>query len=176
LAKTKKSAEKSSSEPSFLLGGWRVFAHPLFLDQFERLSAQVEALKKKSPKTYRQSADAKVLAGIFQQAFVKIPEDPSREEYRQGDTLGKANKHWFRAKFGNGRFRLFFRYSSAKKTIILAWVNDQESLRTYDSKTDAYAVFRKMLADGEPPDDWPDLEKACVSPKALGRLKKAAGK
>jgi toxin YhaV len=28
---------------------------------------------------------------------------------------------------------------------VLAWVNDEESLRTYESKTDAYAVFKKMI-------------------------------
>jgi toxin YhaV len=33
-------------------------------------------------------------------------------------------------------------------------VNDENSLRTYGAKTDAYAVFAAMLATGNPPDDW----------------------
>ena len=174
MAKTKTSKEMSDSEPPFLLNGWQVYAHPLFLDQFEGLTNRVEALRKKAPRTYAQSAEAKVLAALLQHAFIKIPENPAREEYRQGDTLGKANKHWFRAKFGNGRFRLFFRYNSTRKIIILAWVNYERSLRTYGSKTDAYAVFRKMLESGHPPDDWSALEKTCSDPKLLARLKKAA--
>ena len=86
--------------------------------------------------------------------FETVPEDPTRAEYRQGGTLGKDRKHWFRAKFGGGRFRLFFRYSSKAKAIIYAWVNDETTLRTYGSKTDAYAVFSKMLDGGNPPDTW----------------------
>jgi toxin YhaV len=41
-----------------------------------------------------------------------------------------------------------------EKAIVLAWVNDEESLRNYESKTDAYAVFKKMLDKDHPPDDW----------------------
>lgn len=36
--------------------------------------------------------------------------------------------------------------------IVLAWVNDAETLRTYGSRTDAYAVFKAMLA--RPPNEW----------------------
>lgn len=164
----------SASEPPFAINGWHIYAHPLFLDQFERLSTRVEELRRKQPRTYKASAEAKVLVGLFAQAFVNIPQDPSRDEYRQGNTLGTAHKHWFRAKFGNGRFRLFFRYNSSKKIIILAWVNDRNSLRTYGAKTDAYAVFRGMLETGNPPSDWAALEKECGHPIAAARLKKAA--
>lgn len=38
--------------------------------------------------------------------------------------------------------------------IILAWVNDDRTLRAYESNTDAYRVFRRMLDRGSPPDDW----------------------
>lgn len=55
---------------------------------------------------------------------------PSRPEFKQTDTLGPNRKHWFRAKFGGQRFRLFFRYDSRLKVIIHAWVNDRDTLRT----------------------------------------------
>lgn len=58
------------------------------------------------------------------------------------------------AKCGGGRFRLFFRYSTSAKIIVFAWVNDETTLRIYGSKSDAYAVFRKMLDKGNPHDDW----------------------
>ncbi|MFV1920915.1 type II toxin-antitoxin system YhaV family toxin, partial [Sphingomonas sp. MJ1 (PH-R8)] len=39
-------------------------------------------------------------------------------------------------------------------------VNDATTLRTYGSRTDAYAVFKGMLDKGNPPDDWTALLKA----------------
>ena len=43
----------------------------------------------------------------------------SRDEYRQGNTMGPAFRHWRRAKIGR-RFRLFFRFDSKTKIIIFA--------------------------------------------------------
>ena len=143
--------------------GWQIFAHPLFLDQLEKLTASVERSKKKHPTEFQKSANAKVLAALRKLVLETIPSDPARAENRQGDTLGGDRKHWFRAKFGNGRFRLFFRYSSSAKIIIYAWVNDSNSLRTYGSKSDAYAVFKAMLDKGNPPEDWDALIKASTT-------------
>ena len=134
-----------------------MFAHPLFLAQLEKLTVAVEKLQQSDPVGYQKTANAKLLAALRQLVFETIPSDPTRADYRQGGTLGSDRKHWFRAKFGNGRFRLFFRFDSKAKIIIFAWVNDETTLRTYGSKTDAYAVFRKMLDEGNPPDSWPAL-------------------
>ena len=82
-----------------------------------------------------------------------VPSDPARDEYRQGNTLGTAHRHWRRAKLGR-RYRLFFRYDSKAKVIVYAWVNDEQTLRSAGSKSDPYAVFEKMLGRGNPPDDW----------------------
>ncbi len=139
------------------VNGWRLFAHPLFLGQIEKLAAAVEATRAKDPLGWPGSANAKLLAAVRQLVFETIPQDPARPEYRQGGTLGDGRKHWFRAKFGGGRFRLFFRYSSSARVIVFAWVNDETTLRTYGAKSDAYAVFRKMLDSGHPPDDWTAL-------------------
>ena len=157
------------------VNGWQLYAHPLFLDQLDKLAAGVERARAKDPRGWRTSANAKLLATLRQLAFETIPQDPARVEYRQGGTLGEARKHWFRAKFGNGRFRLFFRYSTSAKIIIFAWVNDETTLRTYGSKSDAYAVFRKMLDKGNPPDSWDALLAAASADSARKRLKTAAG-
>jgi toxin YhaV len=133
--------------------GWELFAHPLLLDQVERLMRAVEKERTKEPRAFQNSASFKVLAAVRQLMLETIPADPTRPEYRQGSTLGEERKHWFRARFGGQRFRLFFRFDSRARVIIYAWVNDTETLRTYGSKTDAYAVFRKMLEKGNPPDD-----------------------
>ncbi len=154
------------------INGWSIYAHPLFLDQIETLIAEVEKAKKKDPAGYRKKRAAKLLAAILKVAFEDIPGDPARDIYRQGDTLGAAYRHWFRAKFLQ-QFRLFFRYqqSGATKVIILAWVNDDSTLRAYDSATDAYAVFQKMLSRGNPPDTWEDLVAAATKDAVKQRLK-----
>nr|WP_210324261.1 type II toxin-antitoxin system YhaV family toxin [Azorhizobium oxalatiphilum] len=149
------------------VNGWALYAHPLLLAQIERLTAAVEADKAKDPEGYGRKANAKTLKAIHTAMFVTVPQDPARADYRQGTTLGPSRKHWFRVKFGNGRFRLFFRYDSRAKVIIFAWVNDENSLRTYGSKTDAYAVFKGMLDTGNPPDSWDALLKAVASGHAV---------
>lgn len=157
-----------------VVNGWQLLAHPLFLDQLEKLAAAVARLREKDPRGWRQSANTKLLAALRQLVFETIPQDPARPEYRQGGTLGDDRKHWFRAKFGGGRFRLFFRYSTSAKIIVFAWVNDENTLRTYGSKSDAYAVFRKMLDEGNPPDNWAALLTAASESEARERLTAAS--
>lgn len=118
----------SQSAP-FVVNGWALFAHPLFLAELEAITRQVERLRHK---------------------------DPTRSEYRQGNTLGDDHKHWLRAKFFQ-QYRLFFRYHAPSKVIVYAWVNDEDTKRAYESSDDAYRVFRKMLESGHPPDDWNQL-------------------
>jgi toxin YhaV len=150
-----------------VVDGWTLYTHPLLLDQLEKLTAAVEKAKAKDPQGWTKTANAKVLAAVRSLMFETIPADPTRAEYRQGGTLGATRKHWFRAKFGNGRFRLFFRYDSRARVIIFAWVNDDTTLRTYGSKTDAYAVFKGMLDKGNPPDDWAALLRTASTAVAL---------
>lgn len=153
-----------------IINRWTILAHPLLLDQLERLTRAVEKARAKDPEGYQCTADAKLLAALRTLMFETIPDDPTRKDYRQGNTLGPDRKHWFRAKFGGGRFRLFFRYDSRAKIIVFAWVNDQTTLRTYGAKTDAYAVFKGMLDKGNPPDDWASLEKASSQKAPRRRL------
>lgn len=136
--------------------GWRVFAHPLFLAQLEAITRQVEGFKQKDAIGFTKKNASKRLAAIANLAFEVIPQDPSRAEYRQGNTLGEDHKHWFRAKFFQ-QYRLFFRYHASSKVIVYAWVNDEETKRAYESSDDAYRVFRKMLESGHPPGDWNQL-------------------
>ena len=139
-----------------LIKGWSIFAHPQFLDTFESLVVQVERLRTKDPKRYAAKNSTKRLAAIVKLAFEIIPQDPTRLEYRQGATLGEEYKHWFRAKFFQ-QYRLFFRYHRESRIIIYAWVNDEDTKRAYESGSDAYRTFRRMLKTGNPPDDWSQL-------------------
>lgn len=163
---------KRDAPTPLVVHGWTVFAHPLFLDQVELLIRRVEALKQKDPAGYIKKNAAKRLAAIAKLAFDVIPQDPTKVEYRQGGTLGDGHKHWFRAKFFQ-QYRLFFRYHQSSKVIVLAWVNDEDTKRAYESGDDAYRTFRKMLDNGRPPDDWEQLLKEARS--AAGRLQATFG-
>jgi toxin YhaV len=145
-----------SAERHLIINGWSLFAHPFFLDQLDSLILQVERLRELYSDSYPTKNATKRLAAINKLAFEVIPADPTRSEYRLGNTLGDDYKHWFRAKFFQ-QYRLFFRYHSQHRIVIYAWVNDEKSLRAYGTKTDAYRVFQKMLSAGNPPDSWNTL-------------------
>lgn len=153
-----------------VVNGWRIGFHAELLLQLEKLISAVEQERCQHPDRPPRSQPAQILAAVRQLVFVDVPQEPGRNVYRHGGTLGKHTKHWFRAKFGNGRYRLFFRYRLSDRVLIFAWVNDQETLRTYGSSTDAYAVFARMLEKDNPPDDWDALLQACTSPETLERF------
>lgn len=150
------------AEAPLVVNGWSIFAHPVFLDQLEGLIKEVEARKARDPKAWHKKNCTKRLAAIFKLTTEGIPADPGSPAFRQGDTLGENRKHWFRAKFFQ-QYRLFFRFDSTAKVIVLAWVYDEQTLRAYGSKTDAYATFRGMLDGGNPPDNFDALMKEAVA-------------
>ncbi|KPF57922.1 type II toxin-antitoxin system YhaV family toxin [Rhizobium sp. AAP116] len=137
----------------FAANGWAIYAHPLFLDQLMTLTDEVEVRKRRDPETWRRKNASKRLAAILKLVTTDIPADPGAPQFRQGDTLGSHGKHWFRAKFFQ-QYRLFFRFDSSRKIIVFVWVNDEDTLRAYGSRSDAYSVFKGMLDNGHPPDDF----------------------
>ena len=153
-----------------IINDWIILAHPLFIAQICSLLKEVEQLKLKDSINYGARAQTKKLAAIFHLAFKQIPNDPTLPEYRQGATLRHENKHWFRVKFFQ-QYRLFYRYHLEKKIIIYAWVNDDSTKRAYDKKSDAYAVFKKMLAKGTPPNSWDELLKEANNPENIKLIK-----
>lgn len=156
------------------INGWKIYLHPCFLDQYEALLAETEAAKARDEATYRKRASTRMLAAVHRLAFEIIPGDPTRPEYRLGDTLGKQHRHWFRAKFFQ-QYRLFFRFHENSRIIVLAWVNDEGTKRAYGSRTDAYLVFAKMLGRKRPPDDWDTLIAECKRAETRsGRARSAA--
>lgn len=145
---------------SLIVNGWRIGAHPLFLDQLELLVAQVKCYQRKDPDGFSKKNVTKRLAAISKLSFEIIPQDPSNNAYRQGNTLGLENRHWFRAKFFQ-QYRLFFRFNKENKIILYVWVNDENSKRAYGSDNDTYRVFCKMLKNKNPPNDWKTLLEVC---------------
>jgi len=136
--------------------GWTLLFHEYVIGQLQRLYVAAQRAQTKDPKGFESNANVKLFRALSQLMMEAIPGDPARAEYRQGNTLGTAYRHWRRAKIGR-RFRLFFRYDERAKIVIYAWVNDGQTLRSAGSQTDPYTVFKKMLGRGNPPDDWNDL-------------------
>ena len=82
-----------------VLNGWKIYFHSCFLKQIVELVAKVEALKEAKPNEYLRKKETKLLKAIERVIEERISTDPFNPQYRQGDTLGEENKHWFRAKF-----------------------------------------------------------------------------
>lgn len=141
------------------VNGWTLFAHPLFEAEIEALERAVLRAREADPDGYRQHPAAVLLRAISRVVLVDIPSNPAHAKFRQGRTLGGLNKDWFRGKIG-ARFRLFFRYSSSARIIVVAWLNDEATLRRRAARSDVYEVFRSMLARGDPPRDFAALVKA----------------
>ena len=136
--------------------GWSLLFHNCLIEQLQKLKAASDRAEASDPLNFAANANVKLYRVLSHLIFEIVPSDPAREEYRQGNTMGTAYRHWRRAKIGR-RFRLFFRYDSKAKVIVFAWVNDEHTLRSAGSKSDPYAIFQKMLDRGNPPDDWAAL-------------------
>lgn len=139
--------------------GWTLLFHDCLVQQLRKLNDAAERARARDPHGFRYNANVRTLTALSKLMLHTIPEDPSRPDYRQGNTLGRDYRHWRRVKFG-GRFRLFFRYHSGARIIVYAWVNDERSLREDGGRNDPYAVFRKMFDRGNPPDDWEKLRES----------------
>ncbi len=139
--------------------GWTLLFHDCVAEQLQKLDIAARRAEQNDPQGFESNANVKLINALSHLMLEVVPSDPSRNEYRQGNTLGAAYRHWRRAKIGR-RFRLFFRYDSKANVIVFAWVNDEQTLRSAGSKSDPYAVFEKMLGRDNPPDDWNALKAA----------------
>ena len=140
------------------VNGWRLYAYEAFLEQLKTLVNQVEVFQEKDPKGFINKKETKLLGAINKLILEDIPSDSSHIKLKLGKTLGDGNTHWYRAKFYQ-QYRLFFRFNSRAKIIVYAWVNDTQTKRAYESKSDAYLIFQKMLKKNRPPSDWDELVK-----------------
>lgn len=136
-----------------IVNGWTLLFHQMMIGQITNLADGYDRARRSDPDAYRSNANVRVLTSVAKLVLEVIPQDPGRADFRIGNTMGEAYRHWSRAKFGQ-RFRLFFRYDSAARVIVYAWVNDEKSLRARGAKSDPYMVFKAMLARGNPPDGW----------------------
>ncbi len=132
--------------------GWTLLFHDCLIDQLRKLHHAARRAQRRDPTGFASNANVKLFHALSRLMLEVIPQDPSRDTYRQSTTLGRRHRHWRRARICR-RSRLFFRYDTRTKVIVYAWVNDQSTLRSSGSGTDPYTVFARMLALGQPPDD-----------------------
>jgi len=118
-------------------------------------------LRNLDPESFAQATPVRFLAAIRELILERIPRDPGGEQFRQGNTLGKENRNWQRAKF-HGRYRLFFRYSTQHGAIVYAWISSEDTLRKAGGKSDPYRIFQSMLDKGDPPKDFDALLRKCA--------------
>lgn len=138
------------------INGWRIFVHQDLEAQISKIGKSVAGDLIAGEVTEMQGPRQKFLKAMGRAMREVIPARPGAAEHRLGRALGNQPEVWFRVKFLQ-QYRLFYRYDSVQKIILYVWVNDQESLRAYGSKTDAYAVFKKMLDSGNPPSSFSEL-------------------
>ncbi|MES2178301.1 MAG: type II toxin-antitoxin system YhaV family toxin [Gemmatimonadota bacterium] len=143
-----------------VINGWTLLFWTSFRERWTDLGRAVQKARASDPERYMHAPEVKIFHTVRELVFKEIPVNPDHPQFRQRKTLGGEHTHWRRAKF-HRRFRLFFRFHTASRTIIYAWLSDDNTLRKPGSHTDPYSVFHRMLERGAPPSDWDDLMKAC---------------
>jgi toxin YhaV len=135
-----------------VLNGWTFLAWPAFDERWSRLILAVAKKRTQDPEGYKTSPEARLLKGLVLVIRDHIARDPNAPAHR----LRRDLAAWRRVQVF-GRYRLFYRFSSAHRVVVLAWLNDEHTLRKEGAKTDPYAVFAGLLARGAIPSDWSAL-------------------
>lgn len=145
-----------------------LYHYELFV-QYHEMKERALRLMQEDPEGFMHREEVKFFARV-RRSMDACLSDPAHEDYRcgttlakqvyQGKPLGKGYSHWRRIKHGMPqRYRLFFQFSSEARELIFAWLNDQTTLRKDGSKTDAYAVFARLVASGKIPNPFDELRK-----------------
>lgn len=143
--------------------GWQIWFGELFDARWRALRENVRRLKAElEAGDFAAHPEVKRFAALVQIVHETVPRDPEHPDFRLGKTLGDRFTGWRRVKRHGlpDRMRLFFKFSSTHKVIVFVWLNDADTLRKDGATSDPYAVFRRMLEGGNPPDDFTDLMKA----------------
>ncbi|QUS61836.1 type II toxin-antitoxin system YhaV family toxin [Synechocystis sp. PCC 7339] len=126
---------------------WQIYFHPLFAQQWGELVQEVKRLKEKLDlDVFIRHPKAKLLKAIDQGIKVTIPQDPLASYFA---LQGSLRPFCRLKKLGlPARYRLFFRVFPEQKTIIILWLGFP---RKQGDKKDCYAVFEKLVRQGEFP-------------------------
>lgn len=141
---------KREPSPALVLNGWTFLAWPAFDSRWVALLRAVTKQRGAAADDKPLSSpEAAVLAALVRVIRDRIAVDPNALDHRLRRPLGA----WRRVKL-LGRLRLFYRFNSTHRLVILTWLNDEHTLRKEGSSTDPYAVFARMISRGDVPEDW----------------------
>ncbi|ABZ78312.1 conserved hypothetical protein [Shewanella halifaxensis HAW-EB4] len=145
-----------------VVNGFELHSLEIFQEYLDSLISEVEAISKTSEALYEHPS-YKLLDCVASAIYEYVPKDPQSRDFNLGTTLDKSKSRKFTSwkrvkKHMPARYRLFFRFNTQQpKTIVYAWLNNEQTLRKEGAKTDVYAVFTKMLKNGTIPDSWAEL-------------------
>ena len=148
--------------------GWQIWFGELFDARWRVMRERVRRLKAELGEAeFAAHPDVKLFAALVHIVHETVPRDPEHPDFRLGKTLGDRFTSWRRVKRHGlpDRLRLFFKFSSSHKVIVFVWLNDATILRKDGASSDPYAVFRRMLEGGHPPDDFDELMRAVATGK-----------
>lgn len=80
--------------------GWTLLFHECVVEQLRKLHAAVLRAEQNDSEGSGSNANVKLFRALSQLMLETVPTDPARDEYRQGNTLGPAHRHWRRARIG----------------------------------------------------------------------------
>ena len=143
--------------------GWQIWFGELFDARWRALRERVKRLKiELDESSFASHPEVKLFATLVHIVHETVPRNPEHSDFRLGKTLGDRFTGWRRVKRHGlpDRMRLFFKFSTTHKVIVFSWLNDADTLRKDGASSDPYAIFRRMLEAGNPPDDFDDLMKA----------------
>jgi toxin YhaV len=132
--------------------GWNLLFHEGLIEQLQKLQAAAQRAQAQDPQGFESNANVKLFNALAQLMLETVPSDPNRDEYRQGNTMGPAFRHWRRAKVGR-RFRLFFRFDSKTRIIIFMAMKEAQTYFAERQARADVAAFDTVMArtGGEPP-------------------------
>lgn len=141
--------------PLLVINGWTILMGPHFALRWTNLVRAVigdATAGGSAPSVSPSRPEVTMLRAVIRVIRDQIARDPNDPAFRLKADLGA----WRRVRF-LGRFRLFYRFDSRHRTVVLTWLNDEHTLRKDGASTDPYAVFSAMLRRGDVPDTWTEL-------------------
>jgi len=128
--------------------GWKIYFHPLFYQQWQKLVNRVKYLKEiLASEQFITHIDVKLLKALDLGIKDKIPAHPLASYFSLKKPLQKYSRL---KKMGlPSRYRLFFKVFKEANTIIILWLGFP---RKEGDKKDCYNVFAKLVKNGEFPE------------------------
>jgi hypothetical protein len=69
--------------------GWILLFHDCITEQLQKLHTAAERARRNDPQGFEGNANVKLFRALSQLILDVVPGDPGRDEYRQGNTLGR---------------------------------------------------------------------------------------